>query len=83
MKPSRSLWLVLVVALGAVAIGCGPKEKFCIDRPEDNYRCLPQLDARVQSDGYDGPEEERGVTVIAGDDGGTASPDAAPDAGTD
>jgi hypothetical protein len=76
MKPSRSTvtfgarWpLVLAaIALGAVAVGCGPQKKFC---PQStNGVCPTPMDASGESIYImDAQEEERG-SIYVGQDGG-------------
>jgi hypothetical protein len=62
--------LALVGALGAATAGCGPKEKFCANAPEDHYRCLMHPDAQVQDAPPEAPPKSDAPIIIPMDDSG-------------
>jgi hypothetical protein len=70
MNPPRSrlaLALALFVTLGAVAGGCGPKQKFCPDAGDGV--CPTPMDAKPPVDLYEAPSDKGSIFV--GADAGT------------
>jgi hypothetical protein len=64
--------LVLTFALGCLAAGCGPKQKFCADA--GNFVCEAPYDAGPV-DSADAPEDTGldGGTIYIGGDASTAN----------
>ena len=42
---------VLTLALGLLAVGCGPQQKFCVDASD--YVCVPPVEAAAPVDAID------------------------------
>jgi hypothetical protein len=72
MKLLRGLAVALVVtfALGAMAVGCGPQEKFCVDASD--YVCVPLVEASAPVDAADAGDDS-GLDGSPSSNGGDSS----------
>jgi hypothetical protein len=61
--------LGIAIALGAGAVGCGPKDKFCPDAGDGICRPIPEASV---TDTYEAPAMEMG-SIFIGADGGSAA----------
>ena len=61
-----SVALVLTLAFGLLAVGCGPQQKFCVDASD--YVCVPPMEAAAPSDVSDADDSGLdGSTIYIGD----------------
>jgi hypothetical protein len=56
----------IAIALGAAAVGCGPKNRFCPDAGDGICRPIPEASA---PDTYEAPPTEMGSIFIGADAG--------------
>ncbi len=59
--------LGFAIALGAAAVGCGPKDKFCPDAGDGICRPIPEASV---PDTYEAPPKDMG-SIFVGADGAT------------
>ena len=58
--------LGVAIALGAAAVGCGPKNKFCPDAGDGICHPIPEASA---ADTYEAPPKETGSIYVGADAG--------------
>jgi hypothetical protein len=56
--------LGFAIALGAAAVGCGPKDKFCPDAGDGICRPIPEASA---VDTYEAPPKDTGSIFVGAD----------------
>jgi hypothetical protein len=68
LLPGLSVALVVMLSLGAMAVGCGPQEKFCVDASD--YVCVPLVEASAPVDAADAGDDSGldGAPIYIGGD---------------